>query len=96
MQTTMWTKQHRPPFGDDRRTWHLAPVIDRENLGPELESGFISSLIWQEGFQHPVTITDEQSPKPQVVESPARVYSILTGLLLIGVALLVLIVLRQH
>jgi hypothetical protein len=36
------------------------------------------------------------TPKPQLVELPARVYSVLTALLLIGVILVVLTFLRQH
>jgi hypothetical protein len=38
----------------------------------------------------------DDEPKPQLVELPARVYSMLSALLAIAAALLVLTFLRQH
>lgn len=59
-----------------------------------LERGNISSLTWEEKFGlHPAEDTEEE--KPQVVELPARVYSMLSVLILIGVMLVVLMFLRH-
>jgi hypothetical protein len=95
METTMWTKDP-PLMSGSPRTWHLAPPTDAEFLGPALEDGYISSLIWEENFGAPKTKDDEATaPKPQLVELPARVYSMLSALLAIAAALLVLTFLRH-
>ena len=80
------------------RTWHLAPPIDREPAtGPSYGIGNISSLTWEEKFGiHPANKTKDEvtEVKPQLVELPARVYSMLSALLAIAAALLVLTFLR--
>ena len=98
METTMWTKDP-PLMSGSPRTWHLAAPIDGASTDdPALEDGHISSLIWDEKFGGPSV--DEAkgvpTPKPQLVELPARVYSMLSALLAIAAALLVLTFLRQH
>jgi hypothetical protein len=97
MTTTMWTRNksfmYRTP-----RTWHLAPPIDREATSPSYELGNISSLIWEEKFGFgPVNEAKVEAtpPKPQMVELPPRLYSMLTALLVIGLMLLVLTFLRH-
>jgi hypothetical protein len=96
METTMWTRDPASPFGGPtRRTWHLTPPPDGgESTEPELAHGNISSLTWEEKFA-PHEAKDEATPKPQLVELPARVYSMLTAPLAIAAALLVLTFLRH-
>jgi hypothetical protein len=58
----------------------------------------LGSLTWDEKFGlHAAKETDDEptTPKPQVVELPARVYSMLSVLIAIGAALLVLTFLRH-
>jgi hypothetical protein len=95
MKTTMWT-QDPPLMSGTWRTWHLAPPTDGKfTHDPAPEHGYISSLTWEENFGAPKTKDDEvTAPKPQLVELPARVYSMLTALLVIVAALLVLTFLR--
>jgi hypothetical protein len=83
METTMWT---------------LAAPIDGEAERPAYEFGHISSLIWEEKFGlHPPEETKDAAiaPKPQRVELPARVYSMLSALIGLVAALLVLTFLRH-
>ncbi len=97
METTMWTKD-KSSFVDRPRTWHVAPPIDRESTRPAFERGNISSLTWVEKFGvHPPTEKEEDmpGPKPQLIELPGRLYSMLSTLVLIGIALLVLTYLRH-
>jgi hypothetical protein len=97
MTTTMWTRNKSFTFRTSR-TWHLAPPIDREATRPSSELGNISSLIWEEKFgSGPVNEAKVEAtpPKPQIVELPPRLYSMLTALLVIGLMLLVLTFLRH-
>jgi hypothetical protein len=91
MKTTMWTKDP-PLMSGSPRTWHLAPATDDKSTGPALAHGLISSLTWVEKFREPKDTA--RAPKPQLVELPARVYSMLSALLAIAAALLVLTFLR--
>jgi hypothetical protein len=95
MKTTMWT-QAPPLMSGSPRTWHLAPPTDGKSThDPAVEHGYISSLTWEENFGAPKTKDDEATaPKPQLVELPARVHSMLTALLVIVAALLVVTFLR--
>jgi hypothetical protein len=95
METTMWTKDP-PRMSGSPRTWHLASPTDGTSThDPALENGYISSLAWEENFRAPKTNDDEiTAPKPQLVELPARVYSMLAALLVIAAALLGLTFLR--
>ena len=66
------------------RTWYLAPPIDREVTSPSYGLGNISSLIWEGRFgSGPVNEAKvEATPaKPQMVELPPRLYSMLTHIL---------------
>jgi hypothetical protein len=96
METLMWTRDKPPFFGNSTRTWHLAPPIDDDDAKFHAnEYGNISSLMWQEFFAAPKMKDDDvTAPKPQLVELPARVYSMLSALLAIAAALLVLTFLR--
>jgi hypothetical protein len=94
MKTTMWTKDP-PLMSGSPRTWYVAPQTDGKSTDPALENGFILSLIWEEKFGPPLK-DEAPAPKPQLVDLPKRVYSILTALLAIAAALLVLTFLRQH
>jgi hypothetical protein len=88
METTMWTK------GRPWRTWHLGPPTDgKAGDDPAMAEGYISSLIWEEKFNSQ-SANVVAAPKPQLVELPARVYSMLTALLAMVAALLVLTFLR--
>jgi hypothetical protein len=90
IQSALWTK--------DKTTWHVAPPDNHEY------GNIISSLTWEEKFGlHPAKEPkDELTPpkeaddesKPQLVELPARLYSMLSALLAIAAALLVLTILR--
>jgi hypothetical protein len=98
IQTTLWTRDKSSMF-EVPRAWHVAPPIDCEPTRPAIEHGIISSLTWEEKFGlHPAKEAENEltPPKPQVVELPARVYSMLSALLAIAAALLVLTFLRQH
>ena len=95
IQSALWTK--------DRSTWHLAPD-DREGRGSTYIGEYgniISWLRWEEKFGLPPTKKDElmppkdDEPKPQLVELPARLYSLLTALVAIAAALLVRTFLRH-
>jgi len=92
METTMWTNKamHRP----SERAWHLAPPTNNpEPTQPAVELGYISSLKWEEKFGlRPAKETEDDltAPKPQVIELPARIYSMLSALVAIGAVLLVL------
>ena len=93
----MWTKD-KPSMKYRPRAWHIAPPTNRELTTPALEHGNISSLTWSEKFGlHPSNETEDEltATKPQVVEFPARVYSLLSALVAIGAALLVLTFLRN-
>ena len=95
MQTTLWTKDKAIL---SERAWHVAPSTnDRESTRPAFERGNISSLTWEEKFGlHLAKPNDDvTAPRPQLVELPARIYSMLSALIAIGVALLVLTFL-QH
>jgi hypothetical protein len=97
METTMWTKD-KSSMADTPRVWHVAPPTKGESTQPALEHGNMLSLTWEEKFGlHPAKKTDDEltAPKPQVVELPARVYSMLSALVAIGAALLVLTFLRH-
>jgi hypothetical protein len=91
METTMWT-QAPPLMSGSPRTWCLACYGNGGAKGPTSEAGYISSLIWEEKFGPP--LKDDAPTKPQLVELPVRVYSMLTALLAIAAALLVLTFLR--
>jgi hypothetical protein len=99
METSMWTRDKPPFFGNSSRIWHLAPPIDRDDAKDhdlDLGQGNISSLMWTEVFAAPKMKDDEvTAPKPQLVELPARVYSMLSTLIAIAAALLVLTFLRH-
>jgi hypothetical protein len=94
METTMWT-QAPPLMSGSPRTWCLACYGNSGVPGPTIENGYISSLIWEEKFGSHQTKDEAIEPKPQLVELPARVYSMLTALLAIAAALLVLTFLRH-
>jgi len=79
----MWTRNKSFMFRTPR-TWYLAPPIDREVTSPSYGLGNISSLIWEERFgSGPVNEAKvEATPaKPQMVELPPRLYSMLTHFL---------------
>jgi hypothetical protein len=61
------------------------------------EFGNISSLTWEEKFGlYPAKAEDQVAEvKPQAVELPARVYTMLTALIVIGVLLVILTFLRH-
>jgi hypothetical protein len=91
MTTTMWTKD-KASIVDIPRTWHIAPKPNH------LEYGYISSLTWEEKFGlQPTKETEDETTasKLQAVELPARLYSMLSVLIAIGVLLLLLIFLRR-
>jgi hypothetical protein len=90
IQTALWTR--------DESTWHVAPPNYHEY------GNTISSLIWEERFGlqpvrevHELTRSKEADDelKPQLIELPARLYSILNALLAIAAALLMLTFLRH-
>jgi hypothetical protein len=97
METTMWTRDRAAVFGSRPRTWHIAPPSDSESTEPGLEDGNISSLTWDERFVPAIAneAKDPTAAKPQVVELSGRVYSMLTGLIVIGVLLVILTFLRH-
>lgn len=97
METTMWTRDQPSMYRRRPRTWHIAPPIDRESTDHnKLEQGNISLLTWEEKFgDHPANEAKEvTAPKPQLVDLPPRVYSMLTALVVMVAALLVLTFLR--
>jgi hypothetical protein len=96
LETTMWTRD-KPSRVAVSRTWHVAPPTKGQSIRPDMEQGSISSLTWEERFgAHPAkdTKNEPSTPKPQLVEFPVQVYSILSTLVLIGAALLILAFLR--
>jgi hypothetical protein len=97
METTMWTKD-QSSMVDLPRTWHVAPpTSNRESTRPEAEHGNILSLTWDEKFgSHPAKDTGDKltAPKSQVVGLPARLYSMLGALIVIG-AFTLLMLLRH-
>jgi len=96
IETTMWTRD-KPSMVDLPRTWHVAPSTKGQSTRPDMEQGSLSSLTWEERFGvHPAKETENEpsTTKPQLVEFPVRVYSILSVLVLIGAALLILAFLR--
>ena len=90
IQSALWTK--------DKSTWHVTP---RDN--PEY-GNIISSLTWEEKFGlHPAKEPKDEltppkeaddEPKPQLVDLPPRVYTMLTAVVVMVAALLVLTFLR--
>jgi hypothetical protein len=95
MKTTMWTRDP-PLMSGTWRTWYLGPPTDGKSThDPASEHGYISSLKWEEKFGASKTKDDEMTaPKPQLVDLPPRVYSMLTALVVMVAALLVLTFLR--
>jgi hypothetical protein len=107
MKTMLWTRDKPPLFGplNSRMTFYLAPRTDSESTEPENQHGNIWSLRWDEKFGlppaketkdelKPLKEADDE-PKLQLVELPARLYSLLTALLTIAVALLMVMFLRH-
>jgi hypothetical protein len=78
------------------RTWCLACYgeanIEKGYISSE--KGYISSLIWEESFGSHQAKGETVEPKPQLVDLPPRVYSMLTALVVMVAALLVLTFLR--
>lgn len=95
METTMWT-QAPPLMSGSPRTWCLACYGkgDIEKGYISSEKGYISSLIWEENFGSHRAKGEAVEPKPQLVDLPPRVYSMLTALVVMVAALLVLTFLR--
>jgi hypothetical protein len=96
METTMWTKD-KSGYIPTPTTWHLAPPVDRESTSPDHEWGTVLSLTWEEKYGvHPVKSgEDAPAPPPTVVELPPKVYSLLSAIIGILMALLVMAFLRH-
>src|SRR5262249_52749147 len=93
METTMWRDQIFGPL-------YLAPSIHRESSDPDFETGTISMLPWNEkcSFRPPEQTKPQvaELPKPQAVELPARLYSMLNVLIVIGALVLLLLLLSPR
>jgi hypothetical protein len=98
MQTTMWTKDKASGVVDTRRTWHLVPPTDRVSSDPSHETLSIVSIKWDEicGTKTPPpNDKDAPPPKPAIVDLPTRVYSMLSLITTVLVAILALQFLRR-
>jgi hypothetical protein len=99
LTTTMWTKQKSNGFMPGMpMILCVAPPTDKESATPALERGFIRSVTWDEtyGARTPApSDEDAPPPKPQPVELPVRVYSLLTAIVGLLAFLAVMLVLRR-
>ncbi|GIK83373.1 MAG: hypothetical protein BroJett024_44780 [Alphaproteobacteria bacterium] len=99
MRTTMWTKNKRHPMmAAVRVVWHLAPPPDKaESCSPAIEWANLDSLTWSETCGPRTAPPDEDAelPKPAVVELPARVYSLLGGILAVLAFIAALLLFRR-
>ena len=92
----MWTKDGSSGFVQKSMTWHLVPPTDKESSGPSVEWGTIQSITWDEmyGIRTPTPVDEDVTPpKLAIVELPARVYSMLSVITAVLVAMLLLQVL---
>jgi hypothetical protein len=97
LRTTMWTRDKGSAFDDIPRTWHLVPPTDSESSKPSSEVGTIVSIKWDElcGPRTPPVETDSPPPKPTNVELSAKLYSPLSIITAVLLAMLALQIFRH-
>jgi hypothetical protein len=94
METMMWTKQKSSGFMPGMpMTFHLVPPVDKDSTRPAIERGTITGITWDESYSLRTSKPakdDAAPPKPAVVELPARLYSMLGTIIIIGIVIAVL------
>lgn len=96
MSTSMWTRD-QSGFVDKPTTWHLAAPVDREpSRMPSYEVGVVEQLTWEERCgDHSVKPAADLPQTPSPVTLPKELYTILSVLAVIGVAIAVLLLWRR-